>query len=138
MTLAGARPARLLALGVVVALALGGVAYPLHLLLREDATMRSLQAQVVATQQDAARVRAEIARWGEPGYVAEQITARLHDVRPGQVAYTVIGAPAAPARPARVAARPAGTGILRHVDLAGSGTWFARLWGSTGATGGRP
>lgn len=138
MTLAGARPARLLALGVVVALALGGVAYPLHLLLHEDATMRSLQARVEVTQQDAARVRAEIARWSEPGYVAEQITARLHEVRPGQVAYTVIGAPAAPARAGGVTSRPAGTGILQHVDLAGSGTWFARLWGSTGATGGHP
>ena len=107
-------------LAVVLATVGLAVAVPARIFLAQRHEIRQLQVQTRAQERHVAALRAERARWQDPGYVEAQAAARLHLALPGQTNYVVLGVPPSSAMthaPASVHVEPAGT-------------WYGQLWRS--------
>ncbi len=85
--------------------------------------------EVSRLQADVAALTAERARWDDPVYVAAQARDRLHYVKPGEVALTVLDDVAPP-----VSADPRDASVaVPEPDL--SRPWYGTLWRSIETAG---
>lgn len=104
-------------LAIAVALS---VAAPLRTLVRQSDENSQLAAEVSDRQSHIAALESELSKWKDPAFVEQQVRDRLHYAKPGEVGYTVLGAPA-----------DSGTdhaGQLPAEEAGGS--WYERLWRS--------
>lgn len=103
----------------ILALALCAVmvtlAYPLQQYLAQRSQIASLNDRNTMTARQVAQLKAELAKWADPAYVAIQARVRLHYVKPGEVGF-VVPDPSAGAEPLGV---PAPTATQ---------PWYDRLW----------
>ncbi|MCW2494841.1 MAG: septation ring formation regulator EzrA [Jatrophihabitans sp.] len=112
---------RALVLGTVVVLLLVLLASPLnrYFASRSDASNAATQLQQDTTK--LAQLKAEQARWGDPGYIQAQARLRLQYAMPGDTVYQVVN-------------HGAKNDIDKTVDTTAkakqTGSWNTRLWGS--------
>jgi cell division protein FtsB len=110
-------------LGLVVCALVVSAALPLREFLSQRADIRHLEQSQAAARARVAQLEEQKARLGDPAYVAALARDELHFVRPGETAYVVIAASAAPASATearRAASAPAGP----------QAPWYSQLWGS--------
>ncbi|WP_116114610.1 FtsB family cell division protein [Austwickia chelonae] len=91
----------------------------------------AMRAKVASQEQTVRELTEEKGRWEDPAYVEQQARKRLKLVKPGEVAYTVIGAD--------------GVDEARQGEIRGSlvapaqdeqMSWFAKIWASVELTDG--
>ncbi|MDO5503496.1 MAG: septum formation initiator family protein [Actinomycetia bacterium] len=80
----------------------------------------TLERQVAQSEERVAALEREEQRWRDPAYVEQQAREQLQFVRPGEVAYTVIGAD-------EVIGQQVATG-----EVAEDRPWYDRVWASIG------
>jgi hypothetical protein len=121
------RPATALA-GVLVALTLLVAPY-VRPWVGQRSQIAAAREEVAQLEADVARLTAERARWDDPAFVAAQARDRLHYVKPGDVALTVLDDVAAP-----VSADPRdATVAVPEQDV--SRPWYGTLWRSLQTAG---
>jgi cell division protein FtsB len=113
----------LVACGLVVSAAL-----PLREFLSQRGQIAAAEAK---NAQQVARVDAlerQLQQWRDPAYVRAQARARLHFVMPGEYAYVVLSASAAPAPVTGGRAALPGA-----VAVGPEAPWYSQVWGSVRA-----
>ncbi len=98
---------------------------PLRAYLDQQQQYRDLQAKVSRQEQSVSDLQARSQRWNDPIFVEQQARERLQYVRPGETAYTVVGAESLQEQ--------AGAGRISVVNPARrdeSSAWYARMWES--------
>lgn len=129
LSLGSARPAltgRALALGAVVVLLVVLLASPIQRFLQSRSDVGTAATQLDTDRQQLRDLRAQQARWSDPGYIQQQARERLQFAMPGDTVYAVVD-----------------KGQLSDIaKTAGAGTkaasrpgWNQRLWGSVRAAG---
>jgi cell division protein FtsB len=104
---------------VAIAVALS-VAAPLRTLVRQSDENAQLASEVADRENHIAELEAELNKWKDPAFVEQQVRDRLHYAKPGEVGYTVLGAPTADS-----------TDHLGQLPAEESGgSWYERLWRS--------
>lgn len=104
---------------VAIAVALS-VAAPLRTLVRQSDENAQLASEVADREDHIAELEAELNKWKDPAFVEQQVRERLHYAKPGEVGYTVLGAPTED--------RTDHLGQLPAEESGGS--WYERLWRS--------
>lgn len=116
---------RLAVLGGVFVLLAIMLVPPLRAYLVQQQEYSDLQSKVARQEQSLTDLQARTERWNDPVFVEQQARERLQYVRPGETAYTVVGAEA----------------LLDHVEAGrisvvnpaqrdASSAWYARMWES--------
>ena len=82
---------RALIFGIVLFILAITLAPPLQHYLNQRAQINSLRTQLSDSQKMLANAQAELSRWNDPNYVANQARARLHFIFPGERSYVIIG-----------------------------------------------
>ena len=127
---AGRRPSltgRAAVLAVVVCMLAISLAYPLREYLAQRGDIGEYRERVAQQRGRVAALEAARERWQDPAYVEAQARERLRYVMPGETAYVVLEAEAAPVPDGVVVPQPA---------EAESSPWFADLWHTVEAAGG--
>ena len=121
------RPAltgRAVVLALVIALVIFTLAVPVRNLVSQRAEISAARDANAATQQQLDELTAEQRRLEDPAYVESLIRDRLHYVKPGETAYTVIEK--SPDRPTSPGEAPAGS------------SWYEKVWSSVQEADGVP
>lgn len=66
---------------------------PMQRYFAQRAQINALHGQLAESKAAVAQAKADLAKWDDPTYVAQQARTRLHFVFPGETQYSVIGAP---------------------------------------------
>ncbi|WP_018502117.1 FtsB family cell division protein [Parafrankia discariae] len=104
-------------LAVVICVLVLTLAYPLRLYLQQQAKISELTRANAQRQTRVDDLRAEVARYDDPAWVADEARRRLHFILPGEKSYLMPTAPQPTARPGADAA-----------GGAGDRSWYGRLW----------
>lgn len=113
---------RALVIGAVVILLVVLLASPLHRFLGSRSDIGAARQQLAADKRQLAELRAEQAKWDDPGYIQRQARARLQFAMPGDTVYAVVD------RGAKT--RIEQTSGQGGDEAARSLTWNGRLWQS--------
>jgi cell division protein FtsB len=115
---------RALVLGALVVLLVVVLASPLHRYLGSRTAVSAAARQLHDDQSALQRLRAQQARWSDPGYIQQQARLRLQYAMPGDTVYTVVGR-----SQLSTIEQTSGT----HARPATSDAWNERLWRSVEA-----
>ncbi|MCK9931585.1 septum formation initiator family protein [Frankia sp. Mgl5] len=104
-------------LAVVICVLVLTLAYPLRLYLQQQAKISELTRANAQRQTRVDDLRAEVARYDDPLWVADEARRRLHFVLPGEKSYLMPTAPHPTVEPGADAA-----------GGSGDQSWYGRLW----------
>jgi cell division protein FtsB len=121
---------RAMVMGVVGLLAFVLVYPTLHSYLAERAEVDQLRAQVAAATAANDDLRADLARWDDPAYVAAQARERLSFVMPGETAFRVVDPDSISADGTVVAEPDDDDGLVGSTR-----PWYLRVWDSVEQAG---
>ena len=107
-------------LGLAVATLVMLLAVPGEQYLAQQRQISELQSQVAAAQGRVDTLTTQVAQWDDPAFIAAQARSRLRYVLPGEVAYTVIGAP--------VIGLGASSAAAGSNAAAVRAPWYSSLW----------
>ena len=87
----GGLSTRALIFGIVLFILAITLAPPLQHYLNQRAQINSIKAQLSDSEKMLANAQAELSKWNDPAFIANQARARLHFVFPGERQYVVVG-----------------------------------------------
>ncbi len=115
---------RLLILAVVMALIAITLAQSLRVYFAQRQEIAEFRAEIQSSTDEIADLEDRLARWEDPDFVRAEARSRLGWVMPGEVGYRVIGVDGEAI---------GGDSDVLAADLAPTGLWWERVWGSVEA-----
>lgn len=116
---------RLAVLGGVFVLLAIMLVPPLRAYLVQQQEYGDLQIKVARQEQSKTDLQARTERWNDPVFIEQQARERLQYVRPGETAYTIVGAEAL-----REQAETGRINVVNPAQRDESSAWYARMWES--------